>query len=153
MAMTQRRSRFQSGFTNLELLLILVIIAVLGTLVFTTRAGVQQNKRNSERQTDIKELRDGLEGYFAANNRYPTLNELNNATWRTTHLKSLEGDVFKDPSSSKDQFVSTPQVNAYTYSVTSVSGTPCDNDKNPCTQYTLTATLEGGSSYTKSNLN
>jgi len=151
MAMTQRRS--QSGFTTLELLLVLVIIAVLGTLVFTTRSGVQQNKRNAERQTDIKELRDGLEGYFASNNRYPTLNELNDNTWRSTHLKALEGEVFKDPSNGSSKFVAMPQTNVYTYSVTSASGTPCDNGKNPCTLYTLTATLEGGSTYTKSNLN
>lgn len=151
--MIQRR--WQRGFTNIELLLILVIIGILATLVFTTRAGVQQAKRNNERQADIKELRDGLEGYFAANNRYPTLREFNEPTWRSSNLKALEPDVFRDPSSSSkdDVFVDKPQAKAYTYSVTSASGTPCDNDKNPCTLYTLTATLEGGGTYTKHNLN
>jgi prepilin-type N-terminal cleavage/methylation domain-containing protein len=151
MYMIQRRSK--SGFTTIELLLVLVIIGILATLVFTTRSGVQQNQRNNERQADIKELRDGLEGYFAANNRYPTLPELNDQTWRTAHLKALEADVFKDPSSSDNTFVDKARANAYAYSVTSASGTPCDSAKNPCTQYTLTATLEGGGSYTKNNLN
>jgi type II secretory pathway pseudopilin PulG len=151
MRMTQQRS--QRGFTTLELLLLIVIIGILGTLVFTTRSGLQQDKRNDERQADVKELRDGLEGYFAANNRYPTLQELNDATWRTTHLKALEPGVFSDPSGSSDKFLDKPQTNTYTYSVTSASGTPCDNVKSPCTLYTLTASLEGGGSFTKNNLN
>ena len=50
----------QRGFTTIEIVLVLVIIGILGTLVLTTRAGVQQNQRNTERQRDIKELRDGL---------------------------------------------------------------------------------------------
>lgn len=147
------RQRWQQGFTNIELLLVLAVIGVLTALVFTTRTGVQQSKRNNERQADIKELRDGLEGYFAANNRYPTLKELNEPTWRSSHLKALEPDVFSDPSGKSDSFVDKPQANVYTYSVTSASGTPCDSAKNPCTQYTLTATLEGGGTYTKNNLN
>lgn len=151
--MAMIRRRWNRGFTTIELLLILVIIGILATLVFTTRAGVQQNERNNERQADIKELRDGLEGYFAANNRYPTLDEFNDTTWRSSHLKALEPEVYRDPSGQTNQLVDKPQANAYTYSVTSASGTPCDSAKNPCTQYTLTATLEGGGTYTKNNLN
>lgn len=151
MHMIQRRR--QHGFTTIELLLIVIIISILATLVFTTRAGVQQKEHNNERQADIKELRDGLEGYFAAFNRYPTLKDLNDYTWRSTHLKALEPDVFRDPSGRNDKFVDKPQAGAYTYSVTSASGSPCDSAQNPCTQYTLTATLEGGGTFTKNNLN
>jgi type II secretory pathway pseudopilin PulG len=151
MRMTQQPT--QRGFTTIELLLIVVLIGILGTLVFTTRSGVQQDKRNDDRQANIKELRDGLEGYFAASNRYPTLQEINDTTWRTTHLKALEPSVFSDPSSTSSTFVDKPQAKAYTYSVTSADGTPCDNVKSPCTQYTLTASLEGGGTFTKNNLN
>lgn len=150
MRMIQRR--WHQGFTTIELLLILVIISILAVLIFTTRAGVQQEERNNERQTDIKELRDGLEGYFTAFNHYPTLKDLNDYTWRSTHLKALEPGVFRDPSGKSDMFIDKPQAGAYTYSVTSASGLPCDA-QNPCTQYTLTATLEGGGTFTKNNLN
>jgi type II secretory pathway pseudopilin PulG len=149
---TMTRQR-QSGFTTIELLLILVLIAILSALILSSRAGIQQNKRNTERQTDIKELRDGLEGYFAANNHYPTIDELNNVNWRSTHLKALDSDVFKDPKATGNSLATKPQTNVYAYMVTSASGTACGTAQDPCTQYTLTATLEGGGLYTKNNLN
>jgi type II secretory pathway pseudopilin PulG len=151
MLMNWRKS--ERGFTTIELVLILVVIGILLALVVSTRSGVQQNERNTERQSDIKELRDGLEGYFAANNHYPTLQNLNDPAWRDTHLKALEPDVFRDPSGKDDRFVDKPAANVYTYSVTSASGAPCGSAEAPCTQYTLTATLEGGGTYTKNNLN
>ncbi len=149
--MKRRTSRH--GFTTIELVLIIVVIGILSALVFTTRSGVLQNERNDERQSDIKELRDGLEGYFAANNRYPSFDELNDSRWRETHLKSLEPGVFRDPSGQDDKFVGQPTAKVYTYSVTSASGEPCGSAEVPCTQYTLTATLEGGGTFTKNNLN
>lgn len=147
------RRKPQGGFTTIEIILILLIIGVLLTLVITTRSGVQQNQRNSERQQDIKELRDGLETYFAITNRYPTLQELNNDAWRATYLNSLDEAVFRDPSGNNDRFVSKTTPKSYAYTVTSAGGTECGTPQAPCTQYTLTASLEGGGTYTKNNLN
>jgi len=147
------KKQSQRGFTTIELVLILVVIGILAALVITTRAGVQQKERNGERQRDIKELRDGLEGYFAQNNRYPTFSDMNSDTWRQANLKSIESGVFRDPSNTSNDLSDKPTKHRYAYTVTSASGTACDDDKTPCTQYTLTATLEGGGTYSKSNLN
>ena len=137
------------------IVLLVVVIGILSALIFTTRAGVQQQQRNSQREADIQALRDGLEGYFAANNRYPSLADLNSDGWRATHLKQLDAEIFRDPLSGSDQFVAQPAADMYAYAVTSASGTECGNppDQAPCTQYTLTATLEDGGTYTKSSLN
>ena len=143
----------QQGFTTIELALVFIVICVLATLVFTTRSGVQQNERNAERQHDVKELRDGLESYFAQHNRYPTLDDINSSSWRQANLKSLDTSAYQDPLSQISELTASPAKNIYAYAVTSASGTGCDDDKTPCTQYTLTATLEGGGTYTKSNLN
>ncbi len=149
------RSASRSGFTTIELMLVVVIIVILGALIISTRAGVQQKQRDSVRERDIKELRDGLEGYFATNNQYPSLKNLNDADWRQTHLKALEGDVFRDPRGNDDKLVGKAQPKAYAYMPTSASGGECGEDKGqqPCTRYTLTATLEGGGAYTKGSLN
>lgn len=151
--MNSRSQRSQGGFTTIELVLIGVVICILATLIFTTRAGVQQNERNTERQRDVKELRNGLESYFAQNNQYPTLDDLNNSQWRAGNMKSIEPAVFKDPLGTTDSFADKPAKNIYAYTVTSASGAPCGTAKDPCTQYTLTATLEGGGTYVKNNLN
>ncbi len=143
----------QRGFTTIELVLVLVIIGILLALVITTRAGVQQNERNTERQRDIKELRNGLESYFAQANQYPTLKDVNSSQWRSSNLKAIEAAVFRDPSSIEDTLLDKPARKAYAYTVTSASGAPCGTAKDPCTQYTLTATLEGGGTFVKNNLN
>jgi type II secretory pathway pseudopilin PulG len=151
--MIMRNRKTQSGFTTIELVLLVVIIGVLGALLISTRAGVRQNNRDAERQHDIQELRDGLEGNFASNNHYPTLGELNDTAWRSAHMKTVDPDAFRDPNSSSGEFADKPAKNIYSYSVTSASGAPCGTAEVPCTQYTLTATLEGGGTYTKNNLN
>lgn len=147
----------QRGFTTIELVLVLVIIGILATLVITTRSGVQQNERNTERQRDIKELRNGLESYFTQANQYPTLSDLNSAQWRSANMKSVEADVFRDPSDKSDTaegiLADKPADAVYAYTVTSASGAPCGTTKDPCTQYSLTATLEGGGTFVKNNLN
>lgn len=146
----------QRGFTTIELVLILVVIGILSALVITTRSGVQQNERDTERQHDIKELRNGLESYFTQTNHYPTLSELNDSAWRTANMKSIDTEAYRDPSnngSTREQLVAKPARRIYSYTVTSASGAECGSTKNPCTQYSLTATLEGGGTFVKNNLN
>lgn len=147
------RSRRPGGFTTIELVLVMVIICILLALVVTTRSGVQQNERNTERQRDVKELRNGLESYFAQTNQYPSLKDMNDPQWRSTHMKSIETESFRDPSGIEDRLADKPARDVYAYTVTSASGAPCGTAKDPCTQYTLTATLEGGGTFVKNNLN
>ena len=51
----------QSGFTIVELLIVIVIIGILATLVIVTFSGVQQKARDSERKTDINAIAGQLE--------------------------------------------------------------------------------------------
>lgn len=145
--------RAEKGFTTIELVLVVVIICILAALVVTTRAGVRQNERNTERQRDIKELRNGLEAYFAQTNQYPTLKDLNSVSWRTANMKSIDAEVFRDPSGNGTSLADKPAKSVYAYTVSSASGAVCGTAKDPCTQYTLTATLEGGGTFVKNNLN
>jgi general secretion pathway protein G len=144
----------QKGFTIVELLIVIVVIGILAALVITTFAGIQQKARNTERTTDIKALHGQIEVYFTNQNFYPTLANMNDSTWRSTNMKGLDQEALKDPKGSAYTLVAAPTANAYAYAVKNASGGACDNTTgNECTQYTLTATLEGGGTFAKSNLN
>lgn len=153
----------EAGFTLIELLIVTIIVGVLATLVGMTYSGVQTDNRNTDRQTSVKTLQSFLETYYAQHDQYPTYDNLADAGWRKANLKDLSADAFRDPSwSSKikdctveDQPVAsqTPTAKCFSYQVSTSDGSACDNDKAPCAQYTLTATLEGGDKYVKASLN
>jgi type II secretion system protein G len=145
--------RKQQGFTIVELLIVIVVIGILAALVITTFTGIQQKARNTERTTDIKAVHGQVEAYYAQNGKYPTLANLNDSTWRTTNMKGLDSEALKDPKGSAQTLVASPAANSYAYDVTASDGTACDNTTKDCAQYTLTATYEGGGTFSKSNLN
>src|ERR1039458_8334645 len=111
-------------------------------------SGIQSTARNSKRQVDIQSLQTQLEAYFSQNGYYPSLNDVNTASWRSTNMSSLDASAMVDPLSSCDPstascLVATPQANAYAYSVSDTNGKSCENDDTQCAEYTLTATYEG----------
>lgn len=144
-------NRKQQGFTIVELLIVIVVIGILAALVITTFTGIQQKARNTERTTDIKAIHGQVEAYYASNGRYPTLANLNDANWRALNMKGLDSEALKDPKGAASTLAATPAANVFSYAVT--PGT-CDNGAaGDCTGYTLTATLEGGGTFTKAALN
>lgn len=158
-----RLRKNHDGFTIIELLVVTIIVGILSTLVITTYSGVQAKNRNSNRQAAIDTLQSQLETYYAQYNTYPTLANVNDANWRKTKLKESSENSIKDPRwndktadcTSKGAVIlsANPIDNCYAYQVTTSDGSPCDNVKAQCAQYTLTAKLEGGGKYVKSSLN
>ncbi len=146
----------KSGFTIVELLIVIVVIGILAGLVVTTFTGIQQKARNTERQTDIKAIHGQVEAYYAQNGKYPTLANLNDGTWRGTNMKGLDSEALKDPKGSASTLVAAAAANSYAYAVFASDGTTaCDNAAaaTDCAVYTLTATYEGGGTFAKTNLN
>jgi type II secretion system protein G len=143
----------QKGFTIVELLIVIVVIGILAALVITTFTGIQQKARNTERNTDVKALHGQVEAYYAQNGKYPTLANLNDSTWRGTNMKGLDQEALKDPKSGSYTLAAAAAANVYSYDVKASDDTACDNSAKDCAKYTLTATLEGGGTFAKSNLN
>lgn len=113
----------------------------------------QQQTRDTERQTDIKTLHGQIEAYYAQNGFYPTLLDMNTNTFRSANMRGLDGEALKDPYGTSAMLTLRPARNYYSYNVEKSGGGSCDNVNNECAIYTLTATLESGGVYTKSNLN
>jgi prepilin-type N-terminal cleavage/methylation domain-containing protein len=149
----------QSGFTIVELLIVIVVIGILAALVVTTFNGIQQKGRDTERETDIKAIHGQLEAYYAQNGTYPLLSDVNNVAWRQTNMKGLDNEALRDPKGATGVFtlVAAPAAAAYSLQVFDADGaTNCTVAAN-CAKYTLTATLEGtinnSGTYVKSSLN
>jgi prepilin-type N-terminal cleavage/methylation domain-containing protein len=142
--------RKQSGFTIVELLIVIVVIGILAAIIITTFTGVQKKARDADRKSDINAIYSQVEVYFAQNSKYPTLANLNDGTWRDANVKGLSADTIHAPNSSTDLQASGTSTSSYTYTATP-SG--CDNSTTDCVGFTLTAGLESGGDFTKAGSN
>lgn len=153
-----KRSR-SGGFTIVELLIVIVIIAILATLVIVTFTGYQQRARNNQRQTDIKAVQSYIEAYYADKGHYPTAAMLNDSTWRQANMKGLDPEALNDPKipTGTTGLAGTVSDTQYGYAPTA-AGVACPAATgtgaamvSTCDAYTLTANLEGGGTVQKSS--
>ena len=62
----------KSGFTIVELLIVIVVIAILAAITIVAYNGIQQRANNTQRIAAAKEWVKGFKEYIAANQTYPT---------------------------------------------------------------------------------
>ncbi len=152
--MVSLKQKRQSGFTIVELLIVIIIIGILAGLVVTQILGANAKARDTERKTDLDSLSNQLEAYYAKTGGYPTLTDLTDATWRTgnefttgDNAKALYDPMFTStaPTATVEN---TAMTGPYTYATapgSCVSPTKADGTANTgtfCSTYTLTALLE-----------
>ena len=150
----------QNGFTFYELVIVIVAIGILAAIVVSAYSGIQAKSRNEKRQNDIQAIQTQLEGFYSQNGYYPSLTDLNNKSWTSSHLPKLSVSDMLDPSSSETasnvQLAAAPEVKVYSYQVTDGNGKACESDDTNCAKYTLTATFEGSvngaKTFSKQNL-
>lgn len=139
------------GFTIVELLIVIVVIAILATLVIVTFTGIQQKARDSQRQTDVNALASHLEAYYANNGYYPTLSDLQSTSWVSSNLQGLDPQALLDPKDSVGHLLGTASATEYGYATTGCTTTSPSSSTNECTSYVLTADLEAGGTFVKSS--
>ncbi len=59
------------GFTVVEMIIVIIVLAVLVTLMAVSYGPLQAGARDSERQTEISQLKIALEKYYSNNSQYP----------------------------------------------------------------------------------
>lgn len=69
----------QAGFTIVELLIVIVVIAILASVTIVTYSGIQQRADNARRVAAAREWQKRIQAYTSSNASYPT-SALNNHT-------------------------------------------------------------------------
>jgi prepilin-type N-terminal cleavage/methylation domain-containing protein len=69
--MSNFKKQKEHGFTIVEILVVIVIIAILATIGIVSYNGVQQRSRAAAFETTVDQYRSGLLQYFNQNNAYP----------------------------------------------------------------------------------
>ncbi len=124
----------KSGFTILELAIVIVFAGLALVLFFVQKANMDAMDRDDKRKTAINAMYYALEeGFYAQNKYYPeTISEGN--------LSVMDPALFTDPNG-----VNLGQEGSnYTY-------TPANCEDGKCKEYTLRAELEKEEAYIKKN--
>ena len=117
----------QSGFTLLELLIVIVIIGILALIIVPGLASGPKRARDAQRKSDMRAVKNALETYYNDNNVYPVGAYGGLGTYLVTaYIPSMPSD----PKTGNTGYSYDPTPNS------------CDNSGTNCTSYTLTAHLE-----------
>lgn len=69
------RSRFQAGFTLIEVMVVVAILGILATIVMTNVIGKDDQARVTTAQASLKSVANALDMYKLDNHKYPTTDE------------------------------------------------------------------------------
>lgn len=126
----------QKGFTLVELLVVVAIIALLSTLAVVALGSARTKARDAKRISDIKQIQTALELYFTDQNGYPVA--VTGLVLGGTGATILSTNGFSDTAGTTTYMGAvpsnpTPNGTAYTY----LAGT--------ASSYTISFTLEQAS--------
>lgn len=65
--------RSSKGFTLIELLIVVAIIGILAAIAIPQFAAYREKAYNSASNSDLKNVKTGLEAFMADNQEYPTV--------------------------------------------------------------------------------
>jgi hypothetical protein len=103
----------------------------------------QNQAYDAERKSDISSTDTLIMAYWANKGVYPSLSQINNPSWRSANMKSLQAESLKDPQGASSQLASKPAKHVYAYQTAGCSSKGCDSFK-------LSATLSTGKLFSQS---
>ncbi len=93
---TSYKLQTSKGFTLVEILVVMAVIAILATFVARSFTGSKQKAQDARRLTDIKNIATALERYYNQNDGYPAAitagQALKNPGGTVTYLSLVPGD-------------------------------------------------------------
>jgi len=146
------KHKTQSGFTIVELLIVIVVIAILATISIIAYNGVQEKAKVATLQTDLSNSSKQLKLYEAAYGSFPTALDANNCpsapnTDANRCIVPSNGNTFTYSSDGKTFNLTEKSPNNTAYAITQ-STSPEDVTLNPADWVVV-----GTQTWAKANLN
>lgn len=113
----------QSGFTLIEVMVVVAILGILATIVMTNVVGKDEQARITAAKTGVAQISNALEMYKLDNHKYPTTDEgLEALITKSASAKTfpqggyLKGGLPQDPWGNPFQYIA-PGSNGRSYDV------------------------------------
>lgn len=129
------------GFTLVELLVTISILAVLMTIALVSYDNLQRGARDTRRKSDLSGIQAALEQYHADQGYYPS--SITSGSPLTSGTKTYMVKIPQETQSGHP---------AYSYTAKPSTPTACNNMAIYCTNYCLYATVENNSNATTPTL-
>lgn len=134
--------KLNKGFTLVELMIVISIIAVLAATGLAIYTKVSQNARDARRQTDLRSIQSALEQYNSDQFFYPATLPAGGQPFINL-AKTYLNSVPADPIASNRQYLFIPSGSRITIA-------NCDNSTSTkCISYCLYANMENSSNGNK----
>lgn len=106
------RAKRERGFTLLEMLIVIGIIALLSSVALVSMSSSREKTRDAQRLSDMDQIRKALLLYKEANGTFPVNNDTGDCPGAGAWDVSYSGDKFIDalyPATGTKYFTSTPK--------------------------------------------
>lgn len=114
-----------SGFTIVELLIVITVIGILAALVLNTLSSLQAKARDTERQTDLSSFAKQLEVFYATQGYYPESSRITGAsasTWITANMPGTDIGSITPPGRTVPTVAANKNPDQNTYGYRSYAG-------------------------------
>lgn len=108
-----------SGFTIVEVIVVVIVVGILAGLSMFAFNQVQANARNDERVSDVTAISTALEEYYRENSVYPSCSQMTQSASAVASLLGISESALESPSDSSG-------VNSVTCGVLTAGNGPDD---------------------------
>lgn len=98
--MGHRKYHRRSGFTIVELLVVIVVIGILSSITILVYASQSKSSRDAQRVASVTAIASALENYYSQNGEYPSCTVINSSSATLTALPALTAQTLISPKAS-----------------------------------------------------